>query len=450
MPSIMSSIPHAVRTAEEVKCRKAHAPMRPATLERPTSLETRSLLALSVDHSDTSFEQELRAILEGHDWGVVWKDFPRLAHRVEIWEGNELVQVEEPGVWQGQEDEKVDNTLVESEYVDQLDSRQSPSPHLLPDTTKPDSIEQDTNPASSNHSSSSDASSQSRFNNLSTLLTLARHLEPEATLTALRDEIKKSSYCAQGDHIAVKHLVTNILTTSSPTARLLRALNQCIVLTGAYYLHQNLLGPCGLMARDVRGPEGWKIIVRFCEAIEPSDDRDNEMQNDESEDPPVPATASDIPVNLPPTTLPSPSSQPVHRNRAIYISHQRRERSLDGAPERFLLDWCVHLAFDQTAQFQGAMLKVARFEVDHKGVDPARRDELLRRFCGTDGLVIQQEVVNGVVGSTLPRGGRVMRRDSQRARSKLMPAWLKPLRKKESRDGEGRTGFRTLRGGITA
>lgn len=371
----------AHRDCNEVKKRSSLSPTR--TDDVPPGAEP----------PDTSLEHELREILEGDDWGIVWKDFPRLAHRVE---------------------------------VEEAISQRAGNGSLVTDSQSPNST------AITQSGSCQPAA-------LRTLVAMAERLEPPTTVAALQNEIANNPDYA-GDHIVIKHLVEDLLTTSSPTARLMRALNQCIVLTGAWYLHQNLLGPAGLMAKDVRGPEGWTIIIRFCEAVE---------------GPPIDATQDDpIYPTIEDTTPTATTPINTTAHRAIYITHNRRESSLDGAAERFELDWAVHLAFDERAQFQSAMLKVKRFHVADGTVGHIRWRELMGRFCGNEGLVIEQEVVGGASSDSGQRpvgksggGGRILRGNSKRGRNKVFPSWLKkPLRRRKSGRGDKEAGSAVQRG----
>ncbi|KAJ1339320.1 hypothetical protein BSLG_006054 [Batrachochytrium salamandrivorans] len=122
----------------------------------------------------------------------------------------------------------------------------------------------------------------------------------------------------------------------------MRAINQSVVITGTWYLHLYLLTPAGVHVKDVQGADGWKVLLDF------------------------------------------------HRDRAMFVTHIRREQSLPSSTDAFELEWSIHLSFDGDAVFQGAMLKLLSFEIarDHQHMSPTRVKELMTRFCNGHELVL--------------------------------------------------------------
>ncbi|KAJ1344555.1 hypothetical protein BSLG_000079 [Batrachochytrium salamandrivorans] len=205
----------------------------------------------------------------------------------------------------------------------------------------------------------SDSSTLSGVTATQLLVDVAARLEHPSVVKALLEAIATNPDLALGNSAAIKFLIESVLTQQSRTARLVRAINQSVVITGTWYLHQNLLAPAGVQVKDVRGAEGWRVLLDF------------------------------------------------HKDKAMYVTHVRREQSLPSSTDAFELEWSIHLSFDGDATFQGAMLKLLTFEIaqHHPSMTQNRVRQLMSRFCNGHEMVLEQTLAAPVslpVGTTPP------------------------------------------------
>jgi hypothetical protein len=122
------------------------------------------------------------------------------------------------------------------------------------------------------------------------------------------------------------------------TSAILKACTQAIIHVCTYQVKARL--PTDVLTGDVRGPEGWQIVVLF---------------------------AHDV----------------------INVSHRRREKSLDafGSQFEFWFEWLLSMCFDKNMQgLQSATLRICKLEFG-QNIDARKKDELTRLFCGGDLLV---------------------------------------------------------------
>lgn len=96
----------------------------------------------------------------------------------------------------------------------------------------------------------------------------------------------------------VESLFQNTIGLDSKTAKVFKTLTQAIIHTATFHIKANL--KTDIMTGDVRGPDGWQIVVLF---------------------------AHDV----------------------INITHRRREKSLDslGPKHQFWYEWVLHMVFDK-------------------------------------------------------------------------------------------------------
>ncbi|KAJ3071283.1 hypothetical protein HK102_006470, partial [Quaeritorhiza haematococci] len=238
-------------------------------------------LLLMSPQEDTPFERDLRDILEGDGWALVAKDFPRLAHRIEISDdvaGVTVVRESDSveGAWRGKGggvkeassssgNVGADGTLATVPTAGEIGENQPPQQDITPAPTPIPSIPPEPIPSTQ----SPDSSAASTI-----LLDLARRLEPPETLAALQEALaptltgttangKEKTKTLTLDARPMQHILEKVLTPASRTARLLRSINQAIILSGTWYIYQNVMSVVGLMTKDVRGPEGWRIRIHF-------------------------------------------------------------------------------------------------------------------------------------------------------------------------------------------
>lgn len=186
----------------------------------------------------------------------------------------------------------------------------------------------------------------SRATNESSLLEgLAEALEPTETQQRLKNELVANPSLRSCDRHAMQHLIDDVLTTDSRTARIVRTLTQSVVIIASFYMYQNLFEPAGVLVRDVEGEEGWQIAVN------------------------------------------------VEQGKAVHVTHIRKERSIPSSSDAFRLEWSIHLSFDSDAVFQGAMLKLLSFQLtDADSMDSNRISFLNRHFCFGNEIVVEQSL----------------------------------------------------------
>ncbi|OAJ36058.1 hypothetical protein BDEG_20271 [Batrachochytrium dendrobatidis JEL423] len=299
--------------------------------------------------SDSSLEKELRGILEGPRWAIVYKDLPRLADRVQIRNSDGTLRrpknIHQQYVIGKPSTATEDNPLaVKAPSANSTHSISSLGVATLPQgPTASSNIQQ---PLSDQSTATKSTEAINTTTATQLLLDVASQLEQPAIVCAMHQAIVDHPDLSIGDTSAVKFLIEHVLTQKSRTARLMRAINQSVVITGTWYLHQNLLTPAGVHVKDVQGADGWKVLLDF------------------------------------------------HRDRAMFVTHIRREQSLPSSTDAFELEWSIHLSFDGDAVFQGAMLKLLSFEIarDHQHMSPTRVKELMTRFCNGHELVLEQYI----------------------------------------------------------
>eukprot|EP00842_Homolaphlyctis_polyrhiza_P006025 jgi/Hompol1/6423/HPOL_003483-RA len=319
---------------------------------------------------DSSLEHELRDIFEGERWAVVFSDLPRLAARVRFRDATgelrrpassaqlrELLQRSSTGTSLAASAAMASGPPVEGavpENGQNGDTREAAQhqQYILGDMGNTLSQEPSASTETGEQAETDmaqDPNTDKDANATQLLFEVASHLEAPAVLESMSAALQEDPSLASGDSHAVKFLIESVLTPTSRTALLMRSINQAVVITAAWYLHQNLLAPAGVQVKDVRSADGWRVILDF--------------KND---------------------------------NRALFVTHIRREQSLASSTDAFELEWSLHLSFDGSVIFQGCMLKLESFAIaeDHSLMTPSRIDSLMRHFCNGNQLVLSQEVAS--------------------------------------------------------
>ncbi|KAJ1343825.1 hypothetical protein BSLG_001636 [Batrachochytrium salamandrivorans] len=331
--------------------------------------------------TDSALEAELRNILEGPRWALVYKDLPRLVDRVQIRDPAgtlrrptqrqppppPAVVVVEPITTNTDTTTTTDTTNTNTAAAaaaaptaayggEALLAEPSEVPVYA---THPSHVQAEAAGDVDIQQQQSDSSTLSGVTATQLLVDVAARLEHPSVVKALLEAIATNPDLALGNSAAIKFLIESVLTQQSRTARLVRAINQSVVITGTWYLHQNLLAPAGVQVKDVRGAEGWRVLLDF------------------------------------------------HKDKAMYVTHVRREQSLPSSTDAFELEWSIHLSFDGDATFQGAMLKLLTFEIaqHHPSMTQNRVRQLMSRFCNGHEMVLEQTLAAPVslpVGTTPP------------------------------------------------
>eukprot|EP00727_Mastigamoeba_balamuthi_P007431 m51a1_g3308 hypothetical protein (263) ;mRNA; f:326344-327132 len=116
---------------------------------------------------------------------------------------------------------------------------------------------------------------------------------------------------------------------TSPAVRVLKAVNQGVVFAGAAHLRRAapLLATSEYMARDWRGPEGWRVVVSV-------------------------------------------------REGCASVTHTRRERG-----ERWWFEWQLRTSFTRAGEFESARSRVSDLSFED-GVAVSARHALAKALCG--------------------------------------------------------------------
>lgn len=138
----------------------------------------------------------------------------------------------------------------------------------------------------------------------------SKQKEIETTLT----KIFETSYHGELE-LLVKDLFTKTIGKDSKTARIFKAIHQGIIHSCTYQIKAKVTPD--ILTGDVRGPEGWQILILFA-------------------------------------------------NDVISISHRRRERSIDltGPKDKFWFEWALHMTFDKDLKdLNAAVLKIVDLQI---------------------------------------------------------------------------------------
>ena len=128
---------------------------------------------------------------------------------------------------------------------------------------------------------------------------IAAELETPDHAKEIAEELAKPEIeTYEGELELLVENIFQVIGADSKTTKVFKALTQAIIHTATYHIKANL--KTDIMTGDVRGPEGWQIVVLF---------------------------AHDV----------------------INITHRRREKSLDslGPKHQFWYEWVLHMVFDK-------------------------------------------------------------------------------------------------------
>jgi hypothetical protein len=164
------------------------------------------------------------------------------------------------------------------------------------------------------------------------IMGVAVNLEPVDKVEEIREGLDKyASY--QGElELAMNDLFENVIGPDSKTARVFKTIHQNILFVGCYELKTKIT--MNTMTKDVRGPEGWRILISFTKD-----------------------TCS--------------------------ITHYKREESLATAPptERFWFEWKIHMIFDKDmTDMQAAFLKVTNLGFGDE-ISDTKKAEITKMLC---------------------------------------------------------------------
>jgi len=167
---------------------------------------------------------------------------------------------------------------------------------------------------------------------------VASNVETVEKVEEIREGLTKYKNYEGELELAMNDLFENIIGPDSKTARVFKAIHQNILFVGCYELKTKIT--MNTMTKDVRGPEGWRILISFTKD-----------------------TCS--------------------------VTHYKREESLATAPatERFWFEWKISMTFDKDMDdMQAAFLKVTNLGfVD--GISEVKKAEITKMLCAGNLLI---------------------------------------------------------------
>jgi len=168
------------------------------------------------------------------------------------------------------------------------------------------------------------------------IIEVARNVESREQFEMIKREVEAIRFHTDWE-LEMKDLFSQIIGEESKTAKVFKAITQNILFSGCVEIKQKI--PMHTMTRDVRGPEGWKILVSFTETVS--------------------------------------------------VTHFRREQSLATAPptEQFWFEWRLHMIFDKEMNdMQASSLKITNLGFGDQCTGPARAE--LSKMLGSGNLIV--------------------------------------------------------------
>jgi len=264
-------------------------------------------------------EEQVRRIWnKSLDKTPVFKDLPRLAGRI-------IIESPTPTLSSKRLSRNV-STLRLSQI---LDVGQHPSDE---DTDKLEVVKDE-------GASSSDLPQQKIWKQINkAILGVASNLETEERLNEIKEGLKRfGSY--QGEiEFAMADLFHNVLGEDSKTTRVFKVIHQNALFVGCYELKTKIT--MNTFTKDVRGPEGWRILISFTKDT-------------------------------------------------CTVTHYKREESLATAPpsEQFWFEWKIHMTFDKgMTDIQACFVKVTNLGFGEL-ISEAKKAEITKMLCAGNLLV---------------------------------------------------------------
>jgi hypothetical protein len=254
-------------------------------------------------------DDELRSTwLQPFNRSSVAKDLPRLAGRIEIEAPVEHKRLS-----------SYVSTLRLSLHGDMLDKEQD----------KIEIIQDEPNLSPSHeHSTTSHIKSA--------IIEVARNVESRERFEMIRSAMERFNHYSDWE-LEMKELFHEVIGEESNTAKVFKCITQNILFAGCIEIKKKI--PMA-MTRDVRGPEGWKILVVFTK-------------------------------------------------ETISITHYRREQSLATAPatEQFWFEWRLSMMFDKGLRdMQASSLKVTNLGFGENAAGPFKAD--LNKVLASGNLIV--------------------------------------------------------------
>lgn len=163
---------------------------------------------------------------------------------------------------------------------------------------------------------------------------IAKELETDTHYQAICAELDKPEHeTYDGDkEVWTDSIFQNTIGIDSNTARLLKSITQGVIHIASYHIKTKLKSD--VITSDVRGPEGWQILIIFA-------------------------------------------------NDVIYVTHRRRERSLEslGPTKEFWFEYMVNMVFDQKlGDLTSATLRISNIGYGDN-IEDNYKDMISKLFC---------------------------------------------------------------------
>jgi len=167
---------------------------------------------------------------------------------------------------------------------------------------------------------------------------VASNVETEEQVEEIREGLAQYRTYEGELELAMNDLFEKVVGEDSKTARVFKAIHQNILFVGCYELKTKIT--MNTMTKDVRGPEGWRILISFTK-------------------------------------------------ETCSVTHYKREESLATAPptDRFWFEWKIHMIFDKAmTDMQAAFLKVTNLGFGDE-ISEVKKAEVTKMLCAGNLLV---------------------------------------------------------------
>jgi len=170
------------------------------------------------------------------------------------------------------------------------------------------------------------------------VLGVASNVESADKVEEIREGLSKYSSYGGEMELAMADLFSNVIGEDSKTTRVFKAIHQNVLFVGCYELKTKVT--MGTLTKDVRGPEGWRILITFTKDT-------------------------------------------------VTVTHYKREESLASAPktDQFWFEWKIHMIFDKEMNdVQASFLKVTNLGFGET-TSELKKEEITRMLCAGNLLI---------------------------------------------------------------
>jgi len=188
-------------------------------------------------------------------------------------------------------------------------------------------------------SSSTDVPAQKIWKQINkAIIGVASNLETEERVNEIKEGLKKYGGAQTEFQLAMADLFHNVIGEDSKTTRVFKVIHQNALFVGCFELKTKIT--MNTFTKDVRGPEGWRILISFTK-------------------------------------------------ETCTVTHYKREESLANAPptEQFWFEWKIHMTFDkEMTDVQACFVKVTNLGFGEH-ISDAKKAEITKMLCAGNLLV---------------------------------------------------------------